>query len=249
MTVNPEVKDSVEKLPESATAHQQQNIKSEIKSDESNSVQETQDQINWRKFRQEREIQRKAKEESDKKAAEKEAEANALKAAMEALLNKQSSPSHQNLDDIEETEEQRIDKRVQQALERERQKHDKERAERDLKELPQKLASTFSDFNQVCTQENLDYLDYHYPEVARRFKNSPESFETWSDFYKVIKRFVPNTDSRKDQSRMEKNLNKPQSLSSPGMTQTGDQAPAKSLDEKRRADNWARMQRVMKTGK
>ncbi len=248
MTINPEVKDSVEKLPESTTT-QQSNTTSNTAPDTSKPQEETQEQINWRKFRQEREKERKAKEESDRRATEKEAEANALKAAMEALLNKQAVPNpHPNLDDIEETEEQRIDKRVQQALEKERQRHEKELAARELRELPQKLASTFSDFNQVCTQENLDYLDYHYPEVARRFKTAPESFETWADFYKVIKRFVPNTDSRKDQAKMEKNLSKPQSMSGAGMTQTGDQAPAKNLDEKRRSDNWARMQRVMKGG-
>jgi len=249
MTVNPEVKDLSEKLPE-PTPNQQQNTTSNAAPDASKAPEESQEQINWRKFRQEREKERKAKEESDRRAEAKEAEANALKAAMEALLNKQSTPHpHPNLDDIEETEEQRIDRRVHQALEKDRQRQDKERNEREVKELPQKLASTFSDFNQVCTQDNLDYLEFHYPEVARRFKNAPESFETWADFYKVIKRFVPNTDSRKDQAKMEKNLMKPQSMSGAGMTQTGDQAPAKNLDEKRRSDNWARMQRVMKGGK
>jgi hypothetical protein len=60
-----------------------------------------------------------------------------------------------------------------------------------------------------------------------------------------MKKFVPNPDSRKDQARIEKNLAKPQSMSVPGSTQTGDHAPTE-LTEQRRKDNWARMCRVMK---
>lgn len=245
MTVNPEVKEPEVKLAEAPTTSQPQSPPEIAKQPE-----ETIEQINWRKFRKEREKERRDKEDSDRRAAEAEEKASAMKAAMEALISKpHQSPPHQNLDDIEETEEQRIDKRVEQALERDRQRREKERSERELKELPQKLSSTFNDFNQVCTQENLDYLEYHYPEVARRFKSAPETFETWADFYKVIKRFVPNHDSKKDQAKIEKNMSKPQSMSSPGISQTGDQAPSKALDEKRRQDNWARMQRVMKGAK
>ena len=110
------------------------------------------------------------------------------------------------------------------------------------------MQSTFSDFNQVCSQENLDYLQYHYPEVAAGFKHAPDTFETWANIYKAMKRFVPNPDSKKDQARIEKNLAKPQSMSVPGSTQTGDHAPM-DLSEKRRQDNWQRMQRVMKGAK
>jgi len=244
MTIQPEAKQQETKVAEIPAATQPKTIPEATPSAQ---PEETTEQINWRKFRQVREKERKEKEESDRRASEKEAEAKALKDAMEALLSK-PQPA-QSSEDIGETEEQRIDKRIQQALDKERQRHQKELQEREVRELPQKLKSTFNDFDQVCTQENLDYLDYHYPEVARRFRNSPESFETWSDFYKVIKRFVPNHDSKKDQKQMEKNLAKPQSMSLPGATQTGDQAPAKNLDDKRRQENWARMQRTLKGAK
>src|ERR1700743_1796492 len=49
---------------------------------------ETLNEINWRKFRQEREIERKQKAESDRKSAEKAAEVEALKRALEAVVNK-----------------------------------------------------------------------------------------------------------------------------------------------------------------
>lgn len=248
MTEQVQVKESETKLTETPTTEQ---LKSATSQQENKSEpppsEETQQQINWRKFRQEREKERKEKLDSDRRAAEKEAEASALKAAMESLLNRPQQQQNQT-EDLDETEDQRIEKKVNHALQKEREKNDKERRERELAELPQKLSSTFNDFNQICTQENLDYLEYHYPEVARRFKNAPENFETWADFYKVIKRFVPVPDSKKEQAKIEKNLSKPQSMSVPGYTQTGDHAPVE-LNEKRRQDNWLRMQRIMKGAK
>jgi len=209
---------------------------------------ETQEQINWKKFRETRERERKEKEAADKRAAEKEAEATALKAAMEAILNKPQPQSQNYGEPQEETDEQKIEKKVQEIILKNERAREEERRKKEIADLPQKLSATFNDFNQVCSQENLDYFQYHYPEVAAGFKHAPDSFETWANIYKAMKRFVPNPDSKKDQARIEKNLSKPQSMSIPGMTQTGDHAPSE-LTERRRQDNWARMQRTMKGAK
>jgi hypothetical protein len=211
---------------------------------------ENPEQINWRKFREAREIERKQKTEAEKLAAQKAAEAEALKAAMDALLNKKSHNSAEMSHDLyeEESEDDRIQKKVESALiERER-KLEEERRKREQVELPSKLVSTFQDFNQVCTAYNLDYLEFHYPELAAPFRHMPDGFDKWAAVYKTVKRFVPNTDSKKEQKKAENNFNKPQSMAVPGMTQTGDSAPIQ-LDDKRRSENWARMQRVMKGGK
>lgn len=215
---------------------------------ESGSV-ETQEQINWKKFREQREIERKQKEASDRKATEKEAEALAMKAALDAVLNKQQpvqsqQQSYQYSND-EETEDQKIEKRINAALEARDRQYDQQRREREQTELPNKLSSTFSDFNQVCTTENLDYLEFHYPEVTAGFKRSPDDFDKWSSIYKAVKRFVPNTSSQRDQKKAENNMNKPQSMSVPGVTQVGDSAPHR-LDDKRKADNYKRMMQTMK---
>lgn len=203
--------------------------------------------INWRQFRQERAKEREEKLESEKRLADKEREASALKAAMESLLSR-PQPSHSSQGDaeIEETEDQRIQKKIDRALEEREKKYREERVKAEAQELPQKLSSTFSDFNKVCSQENLDYLEYHYPEIWSGFKHSQGNFDVWSGLYKTIKRLVPTTDTKKDLAKIEKNLAKPQSMSSPGMTQTGDQAPIE-LSEQRRKDNWARMQLAMKS--
>lgn len=243
MTQPVQVQETETKLAENQVNTQTQSI-------ESKPAEETQEQINWKKFRETREKERKEKEAAEKRAADREAEANALKLAMEALLNKsQPQPQGQSYgEQTEETEQQRIERMVQESLLKNERIRQIERDKREIAELPQKLQSTFSDFNQVCTDENMDYLKYHHPEIAAGYKHAPDTFETWANIYKVMKKYVPNPDSKKDQARIEKNLAKPQSMSIPGSTQTGDSAPTE-LSEKRRQDNWARMQRVLKGAK
>ncbi len=197
--------------------------------------------VNWRQFRESREKDRKQREDAEKRAQEKEAEAAAFKAALDAMVNKPT----QSYEHTEETEQDRIRKEVEKALKAEKEHEDKKRVAREHQEMPQKLATVYNDFNRVCTSENIDYLEYHYPEVAEAYKHMPDSFDKWSNVYKAIKRFVPNTDSKKDQARVDKNFSKPQAISKPGATPTGDNAPI-FLDDKRRQDNWKRMQRVMK---
>jgi hypothetical protein len=198
---------------------------------------------NWKKFREQKEFERKQRIEAERIANEERARAAALQAALEAAVNKGYQQTHQEID---ESEEQRLEKKVNALLAQKEAAYEKQRMEREQAEFPQKLVSTFSDFNQVCSTENLDYLEYHYPELATPFKHMPDGFDKWASIYKAVKRFVPNPDSKKDMQKMEKNLAKPQSTSSPGNTQGGNAMPSARLDEKKKADNWARMQKTLK---
>lgn len=207
---------------------------------------ETQEQIHWKKFREQREEDRRRAMESEKKANEKAAEAEALKAAMEAILNK---PQRQEATEESEIDEDtKIQRKVEAAISKKEKEYEKQRLEREQREMPQKLASIHKDFHQVCSAENIDYIEFHYPEIARAFKGQPDTIEKWSDIYNTVKRFVPNPGSEKDAKKAEKNMAKPQSMSVAGVTQTGDTAPIR-MDEQKRKDNWTRMQRVMKGGK
>lgn len=205
-------------------------------------IKSEENQANWKAFREQREAERKAREEAVRIAAQKSAEAEALRQALEAVVNK---PGHID-QEIEETEDQRIERRVNQIIQERETKAEKERQEREQREFPQKLISAHPDFQKVCTTENLDYFDYHYPELAAPFKAMPESFEKWSAIYKAVKRFIPNVDSKQDQSKVEKNLSKPGSISAPGVAHGGNAMPSARLDEARKQANWERMQRVMK---
>jgi hypothetical protein len=206
---------------------------------------ESVNEVNWRQFREQREIERKEKIAAEKRAAEKEAEATALKAAMESILDKpRNSPIDQ---ETNETEEQRISRMVKENLEKERKVIEEQQRKKEHAEFPQRLTRNYNDFDKICTSENLDYLEFHYPEVAAPFKHLPDSYEKWEGIYKAVKRFVSNPDSRKDAAKAEANFNKPKAMAAPGVTSTGDTAPYK-LDDQRRKDNWTRMQRVMRGG-
>jgi hypothetical protein len=233
-------------LPENTQTPQKEAIAPAV--EEVKTEPETEQQINWKKFREVREKERKEKVEAERKASDKEVEVQALKAAMEALVNKPQSNTQQIETFSEESEDQRIDRLVGQAIEKEKQKNQIENQEKERREFPVRLAREFPDFDKVCNSENLDYFEYHYPEVADAYKHMPDGFDKWSKVYKAVKRFVPNTVSKNSNAAMaEKNLSKPQSMSIGGKTQTGDMAP-QYLDDKRKADNWSRMQKAMKSG-
>lgn len=206
---------------------------------------ETSEKINWRRFREEREKERKESLELKKIAEKKDAEAKALKEAMEALLSKPNQRIEQNSYEEEESEESKIKKHVHAALAEERKRHDAEMKQREAQELPRRLESNFPDFNQVCSSENVDYLEYHYPEVAAAYSNVPDSFDKWANIYKLVKKLVNNPQSGKDKQKAHANLAKPQSMSVPGVTATGDNAPM-YLNDQRKKDNWSRMQARMK---
>ncbi|MGD0510669.1 MAG: hypothetical protein ABSA33_02405, partial [Candidatus Micrarchaeaceae archaeon] len=232
-----------ENKPEIATTDQVVEKKTEQETPK-----ETQDQINWKAFRDQREKERKEKLALEQEAQRKSQEIAALKAAMEAIVSKPEPASQSS--DLDETEEQRVQKQIKaavdSALKEKEAREAQDKAKREAQEVPARLEQSFSDFNTVCSTENLDYLEYHHPEVAEAFKGQPDSFHKWANIYKAIKRYIPNAaTSNKDMAKAEKNLTKPQSMSIPGMAATGDSAP-RVLDDKAKAANYARMQRIMK---
>lgn len=198
---------------------------------------------NWRQFREQRAKERKEKEESDRRALEKEKEAAALKAALEAVLNK--NPITPQSNEEETSEEDEITKRVRQEIAKTYQEQERKRNERERAEEPEKLRKTFPDFDQICSQSNVDYLEYHHPEAFDALKTMPDSFDKWTKVYNAMKRYIPNSNAAKDSAKADKNLKKPQSMSS-ALTATGDSQPIMSMNEQRKRDNWSRMQRVMK---
>lgn len=242
-----------QKVPEANEKKQDTQTKIESTNATPAETQETSEQINWKKFREAREVDRKKREEAERNASQKAAEAAALKEAMEAILNKPSNHSQRSEStsrDVtsysdEETEEQRINRQVEAAIKKNDEARENERRKREAAELPSRLKNTYGDFERVCTSENLDYLEYHHPLIAKGIKNQADGFDKWADAYQAIKKYVPNTDSKKEQAKIEKNLAKPQSMSQPGMANTGDHAPT-DLTEQRRKDNWLRMQRTLK---
>lgn len=220
----------------------------------------TDEEINWRKFREERAKERKQKEEMERQLAEEKARAEAMKQALEAMVsNKSTQPIEQSsqveIDDndiptgsqIKSYVQNKISRGIQEGLKSVEEQLARKKQQEEAAQTPVKLKQTFSDFDRVCTAENLDYLEYHYPEVASALTSVPDSYDKWANVYKAVRRFVPNIDKEKELAKAQINSNKPQSMSSPGMTQTGDEAP-RMLDDRRKDENWKRMQRIMRGG-
>jgi hypothetical protein len=94
----------------------------------------------------------------------------------------------------------------------------------------------------------LDYLDYHYPEVSRPLQRLNEGYDKWHDIYHAVKKLIPNqANARQDSIRADLNRHKPKSMSSPAPSPTGE-SPREGWQEteRRRAENWARMQQARK---
>lgn len=210
---------------------------------------ETNEDPNWRAFREARKKDRAEREAAEKRAAEEAEKARAMKEAMEALLSR-PMPQNQTNDygyQQEETEEQRISKLVDARIAAKEAEYARQREEEERKHYPQRLQQNFPDLNQVLSQENLDYLDYHFPEVSRPLQRLPEGYDKWSDTYAAIKKLVPNhAGARRDAARAESNFNKPKSMSAVGMSQADSQQTSHILTEQRKQQNWERMQRLLK---
>lgn len=228
-------------------SQQQVDTKKEHKQEAAPAQDEKPEDPNWKAFREARKKDRADREAAERRAAEKEAEATALKAAMEAAFAKQAPQQQYQEFQPAETEEERIDKRVKALLAERESQYAREMEMREQQQYPQRLNQNYPDINQVCSQENLDYLDYHFPEVSRPLQRLKEGYDKWSDIYHAIKKFVPNnTNSKREAARADINQNKPKSISSTGITQSGE-GPRASFQEteQRRAANWERMKRTL----
>jgi len=205
---------------------------------------------NWRAVREQRKKDKAAREEAEKRAAEAQAQAEALKAAMEAAFAKSPPPMFQQPQSEyhEETEDDRIEKKVQAAIAAREAAAEKARIEREKAELPARLRQAFPDYDKVINDENGAYLEYHHPELLRTILRQPENFETCADTYKLVKKLIPGLETaKKEEIKSQANLLKPKSISSPTVTQSGEATHPLRLSEEKKAANWARMQAQLRS--
>lgn len=254
-TNTPEVKENIIQQAEDQSSTEPSQVQKKSENPEQSQPSETHEDPNWRAFREARKRDRAEKEAAERKAAEKEAEVAALKTAMEAAFSNGASPTSQQYQqhygmnsEPDESEEQRIERKVDQLLAKKEEQFRRQQAELEQKSYPQRLLKDMPDFNAVCSQENLDYLDYHYPEISRPLQRLGDGYDKWYDTYHAVKKLIPNhSNAKKDAMRADMNSNKPRSISSSGPSPTGGKVLEPMQEtESRRAENWARMQRVMK---
>ena len=203
-----------------------------------NKQEENSEDINWKSFREERKKDREARKQAEEEALRRAKEAEALKKAMDAILSKPEPTSSENVDDGHKS----IRAEMERLLEEREKKREAERLEKERQQMPIKLRQELPDFDSVVNEENIDYMQYKYPHIYNAFSAIEDSPQKWKDLYKTIKQFVPTTNE--DQKRLEKNMNKPKSLSG-GLASTGDVAPI-VISDQTKAANWERMRRSMK---
>ena len=231
-----------------------ENINEEVKPVIESAENETPEDINWKKFRDQKKEDKQKRLEAEKRAEEAQKreqqakeQAEALRIAMEAAFAKEDEKQNGSNYSQDESEEEKIKKHVEKALREKEEKDKQEKALREKQDFPNRLRSSCPDFEEVCTEENLNYFEYHHPEIANALNYIPEELEKWTSVYKAIKKYIPSNEVAKDNTkRLEKNLSKPQSISVPSNSNSGDQAPY-ALNEQKKQDNWARMQKRMKS--
>jgi hypothetical protein len=220
----------------------------QIEKSENVTTTETDEERNWKAFREARKKEREAREAAEKKAAEKEKEVAVLKAAMESAFkqNQTADVAYNNYYE-QNVEEDTFEKKIEAVLAAREERLQREREEREKREYPQRLVKDLPDFSNICSQENLDYIDYYYPEISRPLQKLQEGYDKWSDIYHAVKKLVPNhANVKRDSQKIEQNALKPQSPQ--GRIINTDQKPPSSWREveERRAANWERMQKTIK---
>lgn len=264
--LNPEAKPPEPKIQEKIDSNmKQQNVDTNLTQNKVESPQqikqetgqpESPEDPNWKAFREARKKDRAEREAAERRAAEKESEVAALKAAMDAAFSAKNVPTPQayqqyygmNQEQNEETEEQRIERKVNEQLSKREEQYRRQQQEEEQREYPKRLMKDMPDFSQVCSQENLDYLDFHYPEVSRPLQRLGEGYDKWHDTYHAVKKLIPNhATAKREAARADINSNKPRSMSNTGPSPSGEPVREAFQDtEARRAANWARMQRTLK---
>lgn len=214
--------------------------------EESPPIKTEENKVNWQRFREEKERDRKARLEAEKEAERRKQEVEALKAALEAVVSKPQLSNLNEYGQSEETDDQRVEKLVKAAIEKERERARQEDIKRETEQLPKRINQDFKDFNKVVTEENVDYLEYHHPEIANAFKYMPEGYDKWASLYKTVKKLIPNMDKQQDIKKIEHNLKKPQA-NVPNITDQAPQMQGWKMTEQRRMENWRRMQEDVKS--
>lgn len=85
--------------------------------------------------------------------------------------------------------------------------------QREMEQIPQRLESRFTDFNQVVTKENVEKLKHTEPELYQAVVSGKDLYARGVSAYKTLKMMGIGEDmaSKQNKSQMEKNLSKPQS--------------------------------------
>jgi len=140
---------------------------------------------------------------------------------------------------------------TQKNLQRELQSLRAEMRAKEADTVMDRLKSKFSDFDDVVTQENVDYLKEHDPELAASIQSlSGDPYQQGLAAYKLLKKtdYYLNRETMKEKKQIENNLNKPPSVNQ--VRKSGALAEANRFDRgltpELKKQLWAEMQEARK---
>jgi hypothetical protein len=176
-------------------------------------VQETEQEKNWRAMREKLEEQQRIIEEQKKRQEEYE---QILYQQIEAG-KKQAEPEVDEFADVQPddwlTYEQSKKLAERQAMEAVKKALEEDRKKRSEEELPTRLKSQFNDFEAVVTDANIKQLREQEPEIAVALSQIGDKYAQAVAAYKYIKKFVPEAAQQTEyKQRVEQNQNRPGSV-------------------------------------
>lgn len=203
---------------------------------------------NWRAFLDKRKEEQRQLEEERKKNHELEIERSRrnkeiedLKIAFQALAEKKDSSD--SYDSDEPDQKKFIENEVNRIL------FDRDEAKKKLDEQSRQAKETIEikdqmpDLLEVCSHDNLAYLEYYHPEIAIPLAAMPNGLQKTKLAYQAVKKHVKM--ATKEKEKIEKNLAKPKSLHSSISNETQGEESSGVMSDKKQKDTWAKMQRLM----
>jgi len=232
---------------------------------EENQVEETQEQINWRKVREKREQDKIAQEEERKKSQAKDEQIAALTQLVNSIspeqlqqqMQQQMQGQQSNLTQEQQQQaiidlldediptggevknflKQYIPNAVNEILKQQAAEQEKRRQQEERQNLGSDLQKKHTDFYNVVNEDNIAYLDYHYPEVSEALTSLPEGVNKWSKIYSTVKKLVPSN-SDNSAARIERNMSKPQPGAISSSSPSAEMTIGRSLTEAQKAENY-----------
>lgn len=124
-----------------------------------------------------------------------------------------------------------------------------DRAKRAEQDLPVKLRTQFQDFDAIVTEDNVKQLKELEPEVALALSQIGDKYAQAVAAYKYIKKFVPDgSKSSEYKERVEKNAQKPGTLSGQSSALSKAQNFERGLTPEMRKQLYAEMVQASKGG-
>ena len=215
-------------------------VEQEVKIEQEKPPVSPENEANWKKWREDRAAERAKMQEIEKQRQEEAKRAESYKAIIEAMTKSQPEPQQEQNSEKSKKEE------FEEWLAERDAKIEKQRRDQEQKEFPTQLRKVYPDFDRVCNEENLDYLEFHHKEITDVLAQLPDGFDKWSKAYHLVKKMIPAKDLAKETARIQNNALKPQAMA--GSASIGDTNKAMmNLSPTRKAENWQRMMKLIKS--